>query len=115
MQLASNWGEKTLEVRAAIQRNFGMLEEGTDFMKFMNFMNFIKFNRDKCRVLHLGRKTPSAHAVWEPNGLETALLKRTWMPWWTGGGKVHMSQQCATALNKAKSTRAVFAGTEPGE
>lgn len=108
MQLASNWGQKNPEGRGAIQRNLSRLVEWTD-------TKFLKFNKDKGRVLHMGRKTPTTHAVWEPNGLEAALVKRTWGSWWTGRGKVHMSQQCALAPKKVKNTRFIFTGAEPGE
>ena len=46
-----------LECRAAIQRALDRLEERAD-------RNLMKFSKDKCKVLHFGRKSPCSSTGW---------------------------------------------------
>lgn len=47
----------TLESRSAIQMHLGRLEEWA-------IRHLLKFNKDKCHVLHLGRKNPLQQQNW---------------------------------------------------
>ncbi|KAK4810810.1 LOW QUALITY PROTEIN: hypothetical protein QYF61_008793 [Mycteria americana] len=75
--------------RAAIQQDVDRLE------KWAN-RNLMIFNKDKCQVLHLGRKNP-----WQQY-----RLGNDWLPALLGpsvDSKLNMSQQCALAAKKASS------------
>jgi len=41
-------------------------------------MNITKFNKAKCKVLHVGWAIPSTNTGWAENGLRAALRRRTW-------------------------------------
>ena len=78
-----------LEGRDAIQRDLDRLERWA-------CAKLMKFNKAKCKVLHMGRGNPKHD--WARNGLRAALRRRTWGCWLV----TNMSQQqCMLAAQKA--------------
>ena len=61
----------TPEQRAALQGDLDRLEEWAN-------KNLMKFNKEKCKIMHLGK-----HTDWDPPGWRAALWKGTWGSWWT--------------------------------
>ena len=64
------------EGRAAIQRDLDELEKWAD-------RNLMKFNKQKCKALHLGRNTTRHQYTLEGSQLETSLSRKDLESWWT--------------------------------
>jgi len=76
---------------AAIQRDLGRLEKWAD-------RNILKFDKEKCKVLHLGRNPPRHQDVLGGSWLASSSAKKTLGV--LADIKLNMSQRCALAARK---------------
>ncbi|GAB0186404.1 mitochondrial enolase superfamily member 1 [Grus japonensis] len=74
---------------AAIQRDLNRLEKWAE-------RNLMKFNKEKYKVLHLGRKPPCTNGVFRVTHLESSFSEKDLVDI-----KLNMNQQCALAAKKA--------------
>ncbi|GAB0183754.1 cAMP-dependent protein kinase inhibitor alpha [Grus japonensis] len=82
----------TSEGRATLQEDLGRLEEQAN-------KNLIKFNKHKCKVLHLGKYNPELQHRLGSTWLESSSVERDLGV--LGDNKLNMSEQCAAAAKKA--------------
>ena len=61
----------TAEGRGTLQEDQDRLEEGDN-------KNLMKFNKDKCKVLHLGKHNPGTQHRLGSTQLGSSSVKRTW-------------------------------------
>ena len=82
-----------LEGRDAVQRDLDKLERWA-------CANLLKFNKAKCKVLHLGLGNPQyQYRLGRKNGLRAALRRRTWGCWLDE--KLNMDPAMCSAAQKA--------------
>jgi len=65
----------SLERRATLQEDLDRLEERAN-------KNLMKFNKDRCKVLHLENIIQECSTGWDVPSWGAALWKRTWVSWW---------------------------------
>ena len=82
----------TPEGCAAIQRDLDRLESWTE-------RNLMKFNKGKCRVLHLGRNNPMHQYRLRADLLQSSSVERNLSV--LVDDRLTMSQQCALVAKKA--------------
>ena len=71
------------------------LQRDPDRLEQWVHMNLMRFNKSKCKVLHLGLGNPSISTGWRTKELNTKDMRVL------VDGKLGMSQQCALAAWKA--------------
>ncbi|GAB0182576.1 mitochondrial enolase superfamily member 1 [Grus japonensis] len=82
----------TSEGRATLQEDLGRLEEWAN-------KNLMKFNKDKCKVLHLGKHDPGVQHRLGSTWLESSSVERHLG--FLVDSKLNMSEQCAAAAKQA--------------
>ena len=60
----------------AIQRDLDRLEQWAQ-------VNLMKFNKSKCKILHLGRGNPHYQYKLGDERIECSPAKKSWGYWWT--------------------------------
>ncbi|GAB0186246.1 mitochondrial enolase superfamily member 1 [Grus japonensis] len=84
----------TSEGRATLQEDLDRLEEWA-------YTNLMKFNKDKCKVFHMGKHNPGVQHRLGSTWLESSSVERD-----LGvlvDNKLSMSEQCAAVAKKAKT------------
>ena len=84
-----------LEGRRSLHRDPDRLELGPK-------SNKVRFNKIKCRVLHLGCNNPCTATGWGQSGCTAVRQKRDL--WALMDSRLDMSQQCAQVAKKANGT-----------
>ena len=80
------------EGRATLQEDLDRLEEWAN-------KNFMKLNKDKCKVLHLGKHNPGVQHRLGSNCLGSSFVERD--QWVLVNNKLNMSELCAAGAKQA--------------
>ena len=83
----------SLEGREALQRDLDRVESWA-------ITNRTKFNKNKCRILHLGQGNPGCAYKLGDKRLDGSLTERGLGVW--ADSKLNMSQQCVLVAKRAK-------------
>jgi len=98
--LSKSADDTKLSGAADTPEGWDAIQTDLDKLRKCAHVNLMRFNKAKCKVLHLGRGSiPSVNAGWGMKGLRAALLRMTWGV--LVDEKLDMSWQCVLAAQKA--------------